>query len=233
MRFFSHKQPITVQRPRAGPVDQHRPRHVLGLEESVSLAGSIWTRGVVDDLALSQSDYFVEGVSNSLTLQSLAAAVVGRVAFASSALSLLQTNTVAGGRVDTGGGGGGVETVPAIFDSTTPEGGVVYIPSNGHADLAQANQFATSIPVGLATGAVTAGNTGEFLTGGPITLADWSLVIGTQFLTPGAIYYLDPANPGRMTTVCPETSGHYVIIVGTAANNTTFDINIHRAYRNG
>ena len=194
----------------------------MTLVQEVSLAGSIWTRGVEDDLGLAQSDYFVEDVSHDLALVSQAAAVVGRIAAASSALSFNQTTTVAGGRVDSGGGGTGAEPIDAIFDSTAEKGHVVYVSSSGHVDLAQANGEPQSLAIGLAADAVTAGNTGEVITSGPFTNEAWNL-------TPGSVYYLDPDNPGELTATFPDSLGDRVCIVGAAITDKQINIEIHWA----
>lgn len=219
--MFSSTSPVVYTPPESGPVFERRPRQVLGLEQAVSLAGSIWTRGVVDDLGLSQSDYFVEGASNSLDLGSQVAAVVARIAAASSALSLIQANTVAGGRIESGGGSG-VEPIDAIFDSTAAKGAVVFVSSNGHVDLAQADGEPQALAIGLAADVVLSGNPGEVITSGPFTNESWNL-------TPGLVYYLDPDNPGELTSTFPTTTGNRVVIIGAAVTPTQLNIEIHWA----
>jgi hypothetical protein len=49
------------------------------------------------------------------------------------------------------------------------------------------------------------------------TTGQWDTVTGgTGGLTPNAIYYLDPGNAGKLTTVAPITISQYVAQVGIA-----------------
>lgn len=125
-----------------------------------------------------------------------------------------------------------VETVVALFDSAAAPGGVVYVPSDGHVDLAKADAFATSIPVGLAAAGVEASSNGEYITSGPITVDDWTPVIGTESLEPGKIYFLSVDEAGCMGLTTSEVSGTYVVIMGTALTEKTFKVDIHRALVN-
>ena len=83
----------------------------------------------------------------------------------------------------------------------------VYIKSNTHADLAYSNDATASKMIGLALTSAGAGFSVKYITDGKITLADWSAVLGTTNLTPGADYYLgiydtsvvpSYSNPGGM-----------------------------------
>jgi len=112
--------------------------------------------------------------------------------------------------------------IAAIFDSNTSKGQVVYISGDGHVDLAHASADPQARAIGLALSAVIAGQAGEYLTSGPMTNDSWSL-------TPGAMYYLDPAVPGAITSTCPTANGQYVIIIGFATTPTQLNIAIHWA----
>lgn len=193
------------------------------------MSGSEWVRSIVDNLTLIQdySDHFAAVAEDELVLVHSVTGRVVRVLSASSAMALIQANTVAGGRIDGGGGGGtGIEPIEAIFDSNTAAGHVVYISSAGHVELAQADALATSHAVGVAFEAVAAGNTGEYVTEGPVTIDDWTLVAGTEFLTPGALYYLSKDNPGRITTTAPGDGGECVVLIGRATSATSLDIEL-------
>lgn len=124
-------------------------------------------------------------------------------------------------------------TSSAIFDSSAAPGGVVCVPSDGHVDLAKADAFATSVPVGLAVAAVEAGNVGEYVTSGPLTIDDWTAVTGSDSLEPGKIYFLSVDDAGCMGLTTSEVSGTYVVIMGTALDAKTFKVDIHRALVNG
>lgn len=80
----------------------------------------------------------------------------------------------------------------------------------------------TSIPI------TNLGNiqTSEILTA---TTTQWDVVTGqVGGLTEGSIYYLDPVNPGKLTTTAPTITGQYLIIVGYAVSLTQLSINIQR-----
>lgn len=111
----------------------------------------------------------------------------------------------------------------ATFDATTVEGQAVYIKSTGNTGLAEADNATNSKAIGLAYDDVTAGATGFVLTTGHLTVADWTSVIGSASLTPGAIYFLS-ATAGQMTTT-PPTSGR-VVRMGIALTAQTFNIDI-------
>lgn len=118
------------------------------------------------------------------------------------------------------GGGSGSVATQAIFDSNTAAGEVVYISGDGHVDLAQADDGITATAVGIAIEDVLAGETGRYVTVGPVDCETWSLVAGS-------IYYLDPATPGGMTTTYPDNSGEFVIILGAASKPTQLNLSIH------
>ena len=119
-------------------------------------------------------------------------------------------------------GGGGTVTMSAIFDSNTSAGEVLYISGDGHVDLAQGNGEPQALAVGIAIADVLAGETGEYITVGPVTCDTWNL-------TPGTVYYLDPALPGQLTDVFPNTIGDHVVILGAAATPTQLNLKIHWA----
>jgi hypothetical protein len=126
------------------------------------------------------------------------------------------------------GGGGGTVKMQAIFDSNTTAGAVVYVSGDGHVDLAQANpgNIDGATAVGIATADVLAGQTGDYIPVGPITVDTWNL-------TPGTVYYLSPDVPGGMTTTYPDNPGEFVIILGAAATSTQLNINIHYMVEQG
>lgn len=115
----------------------------------------------------------------------------------------------------------------AEFDSNAEIGMLLYISSNGHVDLAQADAEATSEVAGFAVESVNATEQGHYVTDGQVTREDWTVVTGTALLSPGALYYLDVNNPGRMSTTWPEAVGESLVIVGRALTQTVFDIEIN------
>jgi len=65
---------------------------------------------------------------------------------------------------------------------------------------------------------------GLIQTAGQFTLADWTAVTGTVTLANKATYFLDPTNPGKLTTTAPSTPGQVVQIIGYAIDTTTLDL---------
>jgi len=140
---------------------------------------------------------------------------------ASSALGITQTVVHAG---SFGGGGvGGVVPCTAIFDSAAVEGQPVYVVSDTNVDLAD-NVTNYSV-IGLANEDVTSGASGDYITEGTITKSDWTTVVGTTNLTPGAVYYLDSV-AGKLTSTPTTTVGQHVVAVARAASATKLDIEI-------
>jgi hypothetical protein len=60
------------------------------------------------------------------------------------------------------------------------------------------------------------------------TPAQWDAVVPGQSggLTPDAIYYLDPLNPGSMTLTPPSTPGQFLVQLGQALSPVDFNIRI-------
>lgn len=204
--------------------------------QTVSLEGSEWNRPVEDELQLIQthSDFYHPDDVNELNLTQQATGQVNRAGIASNNLVLVQDIVFAGCLCGEGGDGGVILPVSAIFDANTQSGMAVYVSGDGHVDLAQADASATTLPiVGLAYENVLADGEGTYQTFGQLTLEDWTDVIGSQFLNPGSVYFLSDTDAGHLTTSEPEDVGDYVVIVGTALTQTTFNIEIHRAYQVG
>lgn len=102
----------------------------------------------------------------------------------------------------------------------------LYLQSNGHLDLAQANAIATCRICGLALTDANATTAVNYSVDGTVDRADWTPVTGTVSLTPGAPYYLSPDEPGKLTTIAPETVGQIVALVGFAISATRFAIEV-------
>ena len=101
----------------------------------------------------------------------------------------------------------------------------VYISGVGSVDLAQANAAATKNVVGLVGDAsIPSGNAGAVQVDGTLASANWTAVTGSANLTPGAAYYLDAANPGKLTETAPSTG--YVGRVARGINLTEIEIEI-------
>jgi hypothetical protein len=119
----------------------------------------------------------------------------------------------------------------AAISSTNPAGGVaeadgaiaagqpIYVLASGHVGLAQADALPAAGYAGIAT-ADTAATFAASYSLGLVSLADWTTAAGSQYLTPGALYYLDQVAPGRITTIAP-TAG-YLVVVGRALTVSQF-----------
>ena len=132
------------------------------------------------------------------------------------------------GYTPSGGGSGDTyldrHTVTA--NETITIGQPVYISGNNTTNLADADNIATSHVLGLAETNGTANGTMNVLSDGRITQSDWSSVIGSTSLTPGAQYYLS-TSAGQLTTTPPSGISDAVVTCGTAVTTTTLDIEIN------
>lgn len=111
-------------------------------------------------------------------------------------------------------------------DNDMLKGQPVYVKSNGHLGPAVNTSFIESDVVGILTDDVLTSFSGLFVKDGPISLDDWTNIIGSASLTQGASYYLG-STAGTLTKVAPDTGGHYVCPIGRAisANILTLEIN--------
>ena len=91
----------------------------------------------------------------------------------------------------------------------------------GGVDLTKADSLLTSYcfgVVGDASIATTA--TGNIVHRGVVTLADWTAITGSESLTNGETYFVDPANAGKLVTAAPSTTGEFIMLVGRAISAT-------------
>jgi hypothetical protein len=117
----------------------------------------------------------------------------------------------------------------AEADSTMLAGTPVYVKSNGHIDAAKADVLPASGAIGLLYADVSAGHTGYYLTEGRVTRTNWTLITGTDLLTPGEMYFISAATAGRLVTTAP-TSG-YVVRAARATSTQTLDIEVEEPIR--
>jgi len=113
--------------------------------------------------------------------------------------------------------------------SVAQVGSLLYLTSNGQADLADASALTSSRVAGAATTPATGGTVVTYTSSLPITsIAAANVVDGSPSnLTPGALYYLSSLVPGNYTTT-PDTStsGAVLIQVGVALDTNEMNIEI-------
>lgn len=130
------------------------------------------------------------------------------------------------------GGAGGTQEPDynsAEADEDIISGQPVYLKSNGHIGLAKADNPARTKVIGLAFDSVAPGFSCRYITDGELSNDDWTDIIGSEQLEIGQIYYLDPDNSGKLTTIAPITSGQYVVKVGIALTVKKIDIEIQQS----
>ncbi|WP_407529458.1 hypothetical protein [Methylobacterium oryzisoli] len=111
-----------------------------------------------------------------------------------------------------------------------PFGTPVYASSGTQVKRAQANAKATAKVAGLVYDAsIAAGASGSVAQGGILvgTTAQWDAVAGTTGgLAVGAYYFLDAANPGKLTATPPTTAGQVNVCIGSALSSTELEVDV-------
>jgi len=105
----------------------------------------------------------------------------------------------------------------------------VYVYSNNTVSLAGCNPGVTDTDkvnvFALVLTGNTAGNDVEVLTEGSVERANWTSIVGTTYLVPGSVYYLD-STVGTLSVTAPTTDTYVVTRVGRAITTTKMDIEI-------
>lgn len=208
----------------SSPVPTKSLTQYLLLSDTVSPAGSIYNLSLADNLSLVQSisDFFLEIIVDPISFTQSISSPVERVLLVSDTLLIVDSFVFSG----TAGGGSGSTPIDAVFDSDTLQGMVIYVPSDGHADLAQADAVSTSGAVGLAQTDVAATSSGNYLTEGQVERTDWTSIVGTTELVPGAVYFLSTSITGGMSTIAPLVTGESIVRIGRALSVTVLDVEI-------
>lgn len=126
-------------------------------------------------------------------------------------------------------GGGSSFTVQQTPVNNMVKGAAVYQQSADQFDKAQANGSSIAVAYGLVPDGASTGTPCNVQFAGvlELTTTEWDAVTGQSGgLTATAKYYLDPLNPGQMTTTIPTTPGQYVVEMGLALSTTKFVIDI-------
>ncbi len=116
-----------------------------------------------------------------------------------------------------------------VADATLIAGNAVYQSAADHVNKGRADASGTTFVVGLAVAAIISAASGLVQYDGilALTTGQWDAVAGTTGgLTFNTTYYLDPANAGKITSVCPTTVGQYIVIIGKAVSTTELAIKI-------
>jgi hypothetical protein len=109
-------------------------------------------------------------------------------------------------------------------------GAPVYATAADTVKRAQANAKSTAKLAGLGLDpSIAAAASGNIITGGILvaTTTQWDAVAGTTGgLAFGTEYFLDPANPGKITATPPTTVGQCNVLVGIALSTTELELQI-------
>ncbi len=200
---------------------RQRQHDSLLFQQALSPSGSEYGRSLTENMSLSQTEFFQESPSDTISFMESVIQVRTLPLSASDNVIFVDSNTVSGGRLPDS-----PPEVIAIFDSNTSKGMAVYPSSPNQVDLGRADAESTSGVVGLANQDVIATESGTYLTDGQVTRSDWTAVTGTSTLTTGATYYLDETTAGHITSTPPSVEGESVVRVGTALSANTIDIEI-------
>jgi hypothetical protein len=125
-----------------------------------------------------------------------------------------------------------VRSVTNADSVSLPFGTPVYISAADSVKRAQANAKNTSGVGGLVfDSTIAAAAAGQIANAGILvgTTAQWDAVTGqTGGLTFNSLYFLDPANNGKITTSVPTTVGQCVALVGRALSATEMELMIDK-----
>lgn len=96
---------------------------------------------------------------------------------------------------------------------------------SGRLAPARNDDFAFAFATCFSASDATATESANYIVEGQIFRSDWSPVIGTPSLIPGATYYLG-STPGTMSAIAPTDPGYIVVALGKALTTNLFDIEI-------
>ena len=108
-------------------------------------------------------------------------------------------------------------------------GQVIYVSGISRIALALADAMPEAGAAGVLIADVAAGSPAQYVLNGLIVLADWTHVTGSQFLTPGAIYWLDSVRAGFLTSIAPSSG--YIVPIGRALSQTQLNVEIQESVK--
>jgi hypothetical protein len=202
----------------------------LALLHAASIAGSIYDRDTDSDLLLADTadwhnNHGEDPATDTMNLSDAAAFNMDWARGIESAMSLADTVHIS---LD------GVHAPPSEYEMVAANnisaGEAVYISGNNAVKLA--NAFAGVIPntavfevFGLALHSAVVGETVTVRSEGYVLLDDWTAVIGSASLTPGAAYYLDTV-PGGLSETAPTDLDRAVCLVARAVTTKKLDLEV-------
>jgi hypothetical protein len=192
---------------------------------------SLWDAMNLLDLADAHNNHGEDPATDTLALSDSATLTMEMLRPVESAMALTDyAHASLDGYHPPGSGNGSGDPDLSLHEVTANEtvlvGQPVYISGNNTINLANAADLTESKAVGLVQVGATANGTANILTEGSVNQADWTNVIGSTNLTPGAAYFLG-TTAGTMSTAPPTTDNHVVVTMGTAVTTTEFDIEVN------
>ena len=113
----------------------------------------------------------------------------------------------------------GDQIITVIAANNLLAGHPVFITSSGLLDKAHT----VGVPcVGIVINDAVSGHDASYISNGSVSSPDWTSIIGSQYLTPSAVYYLSSAGKLSLT---PPASG-LLQQVGIAVSRTMLDVEI-------
>lgn len=199
----------------------------LDMDQDVSVVGSVWNREtddviLLDDEADWHNNHAEDPTTDTLSMSAVAAFNMVRPRSLTSNISINDHVHV----VLEGYHAPSTSQHEVTANETINIGQPVYVSATDTVNLADADTLNTSHVLGLAITDATANTTVIVLSEGSVTRSDWTAIVGTANLVPGAIYYLS-TTAGQMTTTPPTGDGDNVVRCGLAVNLTKFDIEIN------
>jgi hypothetical protein len=91
----------------------------------------------------------------------------------------------------------------ATTDDALEIGNAIYVKASGNVGLAQADSLPQAVVVGLATAARLSGSVAPFRCLGIVERDDWTAIVGSAALTPGAWYFVSAATAGMLSETQP------------------------------
>lgn len=198
----------------------------LALSDAATHGEDTWNRPASNDILLDNEtalhvNHASDPGDSTLTMVSDATLVMVRLRGLTDALTLIDQVHVA---LE------GYHAAQTQYSLTANEtiniGQPVYVSSSSTVNLADADSINTAHVLGLAATDATANTPVIIYSDGCVERADWTSIVGSASLTPGAVYYLS-TTAGQLTTAPPSGEGDTIVSCGIAVTTTKFDIEVN------